>query len=214
MMKSRAYTPIGLPFIASLLPLVARAQTAAETDPGGLARLHDIVVPDGVDLWWPPAIGWYVLAGLVVILAAWGLWRIRQRRRAVRYRVEALAELRALRRHKSDPRAAAADLLVLLKRTALAAYPREQVAGLSGEPWWGFLDLSGGRPDFANGLGDLAEQLVYAQQGGEAIPARDLRRLYQSAEHWIRRHRPADALPVLPGAGDGGPTAGKQKGGG
>lgn len=196
MMNPRVYTPFGLAFITGLLPPVARAQPVAETDPGSLAQLHDIVVPDGVNLWWPPAPGWYVLAGLVIGLAAWGLWRIRQRRKAARYRVEALAELRMLRRHARDPQAATADLLILLKRTALAAYPRAQVAGLSGEPWWGFLDLSGGRPDFADGLGNLAEQLVYAQQGGDTVSARDLRRLYKAAEHWIKRHRPADGGPV------------------
>lgn len=187
---------VSLLFMVGLSPLAARAQAAAENDPAGLAQLHDIVMPDRVDLWWPPAPGWYVLVVLCVVVAAVFAWRIRQRWQAARYRTEALAELRTLRHETSQPQAAAAALLILLKRTALAAYPRTQVASLNGAAWWTFLDLSGGRPLFSAGLGDLAERIVYAQQDGDAISARDMRRLYKAAGQWIKRHHPADSLPV------------------
>ena len=172
------------------------AETAEPVDPASLARLHDIVVPAPVAPWWPLAPGWYLLAGVLMLLAGWGLSRMLRRRRARRYRVEALAELHALRRRSVEPRDAVAGILVLLKRTALAAYPRVQVASLNGAAWWRFLDMTGGKGGFADGLGDMAEQIVYAQQGVDETSKRDLKRLYRAAEQWVRRHRPSDHRSV------------------
>ena len=173
-----------------------RAETSEKGDPASLSGLHDIVLPAPIAPWWPLAPGWYLLAVLVTLAAGWGLWRMRQRRLARRYRAEALAELHALRRDPPDPVKAVAAILVLLKRTALGAYPRTDVAGLNGAAWWRFLDLSGGKTRFADGLGDLAEKLAYAQRGVDETSKRDLKRLYRAAEHWIRRHRPANHASV------------------
>jgi len=175
--------------LASLCWETLRAATAEKGDPASLSALQDIVVPEPIAPWWPLAPGWYLLAVLVALVAGWVLWRMRQRRLARRYRAEALAELRALRRDPPDPGKAVAAILVLLKRTALGAYPRIDVAGLNGAAWWRFLDLSGGKTRFADGLGDFAERLAYAQRGVDETSRRDLKRLYRAAEHWIRRHR-------------------------
>ena len=164
----------------------------AEADPASLSGLHDIVLPEPVAPWWPLAPGWYLLGGVTLLLAIWGLWLMRQRRLANRYRLEAVAALHALRRDPPDPGETAAAILVLLKRTALGAYPRIDVAGLNGAAWWRFLDLSGGKTRFTDGLGDFAEKLAYAQHGVEETSSRDLKRLYRAAEQWIRRHRPLD----------------------
>jgi hypothetical protein len=180
----------------------AFAQTTETNDPASLARLHDIIVPAPIAPWWPLAPGWYLLAGLLVLLAGLGLWRMLRRRQARRYRVEALSELHALRRRPADPREAVAGILVLLKRTALAAYPRVQVASLNGAAWWRFLDLSGGKTRFADGLGDFAERLVYGQQGIDETSKRDLKHLYRAAGQWIKRHRPSNHRSVSAVAAD------------
>jgi hypothetical protein len=174
-----------------------RAETAEKVDPASLSGLHDIVVLAPVAPWWPLAPGWYLLAGLLVVWVVWVLWYRRKRRLAKRYRVEAVAQLRALRRERADPDKQAAQILVLLKRTALGAYPRIDVAALQGAAWWRFLDLSGGKPRFADGLGAFAEQLAYARQGDQTTAARDLKRLYRAAEQWIKRHRSADHASVV-----------------
>jgi hypothetical protein len=119
--------------------------------------------------------------------------------------VEALGELRALRRRAADPLDGVADTMILLKRTALAAYPRARVANLSGEAWWAFLDRSVGTKRFSDGLGARAERLVYARQGGDEAPERVARRLYKAAGRWIAHHRPADASPVADAAPGTGP---------
>jgi hypothetical protein len=180
----------------------AFARTAKNGDPASLSGLHDIVLPEPIASWWPLAPGWYLLAGLATLAVGWGLWRLLRRHAARRYRVEALAELRALRRDSPDPGRAVAAILVLLKRTALGAYPRVDVAALNGAAWWRFLDLTGGKTRFADGLGDYAEALAYARRGVDEAAAPDLRRLYRAAERWIRHHRPLDQATLSALSGD------------
>ena len=198
-MRQTIKRPGLLIFLAGHGSQAAIAQSSDVKDSASLAQLHDIVAPAPVAPWWPLAPGWYLLASLLTLLAGWGLWRVLRRRRARRYRVEALAELHALRRRSVPPVEVAAGILLLLKRTALAAYPRVQVASLNGPAWWRFLDGSSGKGRFAEGLGELAEEVVYAQQGADEISKHDLKRLYRAAEQWIRRHRPSDRRSV-PGA--------------
>ncbi len=144
-------------------------------DEADLSRLADIVVPPPVP-WWPPAPGWWMLlaallAGLVILLVAAARgWR----RNA--YRREALAALERL-----EPAADATAVSAILKRTALAAYPREAVASLTGRTWLAFLDRTSGDHAFAEGGG-----LAAAVSGA---PAEDDAALLAAARRWVRHHR-------------------------
>ena len=105
-----------------------------------LAGLADIVTPPPVS-WLPQTWGWAVLGAVLLVLLAWMLWRWRKRREANRYRREALGELERISLN---------EVPALLKRTALAAWPREQVAALSGAEWVAFLKVEGGLADLLN----------------------------------------------------------------
>lgn len=136
-------------------------------------RLVEPPAPPPVSLM-PQTWGWVVLAVLLALLAAWLVWRAVGRWRDGAYRRAALAELDAA---GDDPAAIAA----ILRRTALAAWPREEVASLSGEEWLAFLD-STGDGGFAGGPGAALLAGPYRQTG----PAPGLGDL---AARWIRRHR-------------------------
>ena len=156
-------------------------------DPGSLSLLNDIVVPEAVS-WWPPAPGWYVVAILVsiaLVIGAWKGWHTRQTRR---YRRQAIAELHALRESQNGPRTAAAQILILLKRTALAAYPREQVAGLSGDRWWAFLDHTSGDTTFVTNLGPRIANLAYGSELQGHADDQLLDSLFKAAERWMVTH--------------------------
>jgi len=143
--------------------------------PGALDRLHDFYQPPAPS-WMPQTIGWYVVFGLLFLLAAWAVWHIFARWRHNRYRREALRELE---------RADISAIPVVLKRAALAAWPREQVASLSGEPWLRFLEASGA--DFSlRGPGRLLLNLYY--DAGSLTPEEE-HDLRHAAATWIRRHR-------------------------
>src|SRR5262245_63229264 len=106
-----------------------------DIDPGSLDRLNDIVVPPPVP-WWPPAPAWYAVGIIVLILLAVLAWQMIAWRMRTRYRRAALAELATIDTRSSHALGAVAELV---KRVALAAFPREQVASLAVDVWLAFL---------------------------------------------------------------------------
>lgn len=152
-----------------------------ETDPADLSRLHDIVTPPPVS-WWPPTPAWYVLSAVVVFLAVLCAWYGFRRRRAGAYRRAALKELGSI----SGP----GQLPALLKRTALAAWPRDEVAGLSGRAWLDFLDRSASMKEFTDGAGRILPDIAYGNT--DTLTEEDLSALTRLAERWIREHRVPD----------------------
>ncbi|HEX4987063.1 MAG TPA: DUF4381 domain-containing protein, partial [Burkholderiales bacterium] len=104
----------------------------------------------------------------LLAVAAWALWRWHRRREANRYRREALAELARLEDVAGIP--------PLLKRTALAAWPRKEVAALSGAQWVAFLRASG----------PLADLLDDAEYSGVPVPGEQAK---AAAQRWIQEHR-------------------------
>jgi len=107
-----------------------------------LADLRDIRLPEAVGFW-PPAPGWWVVAGLVLLIAL-GVMLFRWRRRIQRESWNAsagreLADLEAVYARDRDATGLAADLSALLRRAALARYPEEGVAALHGDDWFDLL---------------------------------------------------------------------------
>lgn len=120
------------------------------TNSDALQGLRDIHLPAPVSFW-PPAPGWWLLALLLVlVLIAAGWWWRRYRRTA--YRRAALQELQnlqqALRQGRADT-PIIAELSVLLRRTAISRYGRQQVAALHGTAWLAFLDRTGRTTHFS-----------------------------------------------------------------
>src|SRR5947208_329006 len=111
------------------------------SDPTDLSNLRDLALPTEVPLW-PPAPGWWIVTAAGVASAAILLATAIARHRRNAYRRQALRELAVI-----DARGISA----LLKRAALAAWPREPVASLTGSDWLAFLDRTGRMSAFANG---------------------------------------------------------------
>ncbi|MBB4005634.1 DUF4381 domain-containing protein [Aurantimonas endophytica] len=140
-----------------------------------LDRLVEPSEPPPVSMM-PQTWGWAVLALILLAVCIFVAIHMRRRYRANAYRRYAIKELEAAR---NDPAAIAA----ILRRTALAAYPRSEVAGLAGDDWLYFLDAQVSRKDFSEGSGRLVAAAPYRATQRE--PA-----LYAVAKDWIVRHRP------------------------
>ena len=138
--------------------------------------------------WWPPAPGWWVVAGLLLVLAiAAAMWLPRWlRNRRERRRTE--ATLRRLQnRLATDPSPdALVQLAALLRRAALARFPREQVAALTGGAWLQFLDRTGGEGRFAAGAGRV---LATAPYGRALPPELDAAGLVGLVRDWLHHNR-------------------------
>lgn len=141
-----------------------------------LNMLEPVPEPTPVSLW-PQTPGWLVLGIAALALAVWGVRALRARYRARAYRRAALIELAQI---NGD----AAQIATLLRRVALAGYPREQVAGLTGAGWLDFLDQSYGGDGFSGPVGQVLLTAPYRQSGPDAALA-DL------ARDWITTHRRA-----------------------
>src|SRR5262245_59184355 len=137
-------------------------------DQADLSHLADIVTPAPV-AWWPPAPGWWIVAIALLITAAIGVYQAALRYRRNAYRRAALAELAGIG-PIADTKSLAA-ISAILKRAALVAYPRPEVASLTGSGWLAFLDRTAGTDAFTQGsaasLGQAA--LGTPVSDGEAI---------------------------------------------
>ena len=159
-----------------------------------LAQLRDLHLPEPVGLW-PPAPGWYLLAGLLGLMLLAAAWSILRRRRSLGHR--ALAELGALEANSelvASPQTLAAAVSELLRRVALQRFERDRVASLHGAAWREFLTQT--KPGVASGFEPCVAQLIAvapyapagtaAKQVGGALP--DAQDITGSARAWIRRN--------------------------
>ena len=133
----------------------------------------------------------------LLLLLLWGafVWYRRWKRNA--YRREALAELDRIENALAGD--GAAHLLLprlpeLLKRTALAAYGRGEVASLSGKSWLDFLDHSIGKPLFSGEEGRLLLNCSYGPATLlDGVSREQARNLCRDVHTWLAGHR------VIPG---------------
>ncbi len=142
------------------------------SDPADLSNLRDIVVPPEVALW-PPAPGWWILLAGGIAMAAILAGMIIARHRRNAYRRAALVALDG---------ADASDISTILKRAALAAWPRAEVASLTGADWLAFLDRTARSDAFTQGAGRDLEALAFGGAG-------DKQAVLAAARNWVRRHR-------------------------
>lgn len=147
-----------------------------------MSNLEEIDLPEPVPFTFESP-GWYLLLALVLGIVAWLLWRGWKRWLGNAYRRSALEELAA----NESP----ARLSELLKRVALVAYPRTNVASLYGEAWLDFLDQTLGTTDFTHGSGRPLADLTYDPSAESRLSRRQKQDLLALSRRWVRRHRHA-----------------------
>jgi hypothetical protein len=186
-------------------PVNAAPGPAPADTPGVLQPLQELPLPAPVS-WAPQTVGWVGVAALllmVILCAAWAAWRRHVKRR---YRRVALAQLARLEAELQDPAqrvAALAAIPPLIKRTSLAAAPREQVAALTGDAWLAFLKRTGQGAKRGNQRGNeqntphgfdedsgaLLALVSYAPaERVAALSAAQASALVGAARDWIERH--------------------------
>lgn len=147
-----------------------------------LDLMHDLVRPEPI-AWTPQTIGWVVVGVWLLVVLIIVIWHRIQVWRHNRYRREAITELRALEAQQElAPQALASAIATLVKRTALAAYEREQVADLYGTEWAEFLRQSSANDRIVDKSAEALSNAAYTRDANGA-------ELVKPARRWIRVHR-------------------------
>lgn len=140
-----------------------------------LEQLHDFYQPPPPS-WRPQTVGSYVSLSIVVVLLIaliaffWHRWTRN------RYRREALREL---------PHTDVHHISELLKRTALSAWPRADVASLTGPAWLAFLNSSAKQTPFDTADAKQLETMAFY----DPEPSRESESVLRSAASvWIEHH--------------------------
>jgi hypothetical protein len=134
--------------------------------------MHGLLLPPPVPLW-PATPAWAVLGAVVLAALFWLAWRGLRAWRRNAYRRAAMRALAVAE--------APAEVAAILKRTALAAWPRAEVAALSGVAWAAFLRQTAPRAGLDDATARRLAELAYAPVA--PVP-RD------AARAWVRHHRP------------------------
>jgi Domain of unknown function (DUF4381) len=162
--------------------------TPADT-PSALKPLQELPLPEPVS-WAPQTIGWAAVAVLLFVAAVWAGWIAWRRYKRERYRRVALVELAEIEVALDDAQrrtAALAAIPSLIKRTSLAAAPRERVAALSGDEWLAFLKRTRGRFDERSGALLTLVSYAPAEQIASITPL-EVETLVNVTRDWIQRH--------------------------
>ncbi|MCP4072076.1 MAG: DUF4381 domain-containing protein [Hyphomicrobiales bacterium] len=158
--------------------------------------LKELALPEPVN-WWPQTAGWYYLLAIFLIVIAWYIWKLWKKYQFNAYRRQGLAQLEAI----SDNPAALSELPFLLRKAALHAAQRKQVAGLRGKEWIAWLNESAGQKLFEESDAQLLDRLAFSQQqdfDSEAnstttattnATTRPTGHLIRASKSWMRSHR-------------------------
>jgi len=103
--------------------------------------LRDIHLPDPI-AWWPPAMGWWVLLGSILVVIALGglVWQWHARHRARRAALAELTRIESNYHAHGDTHRLTRELSRLARRMALALDPTRAGAAATGVNWLDHLD--------------------------------------------------------------------------
>ncbi len=153
----------------------------AETEDNILKLLKDIH-PSAAAEWWPPAIGWWLLAAILLALGVWLLRKALAAWRRYRFRLHTEAAVKHIfSSYSQQSRQLLVELNQLLKRWL--AYLGQSGGNLTGSDWAEFLLDSSVTPSVAERV--EIELLTSAHYQAE-VPELDTQILRDWALRWVR----------------------------
>lgn len=150
-----------------------------------LDQLRPNLLPAPVSFW-PPAPGWWLLAGLLLLALVVLTAVLTRHYRQNRYRRRGLKQAQRLYQDylcHQQKKQFAHDCNRLLKAVALQAFPRQKTARLNGQPWLDFLYESSGNT--------LFRQSAAAALGADRFKPDqdpDVELLHTLTKSWIKHH--------------------------
>ncbi|KGJ94128.1 DUF4381 domain-containing protein [Colwellia psychrerythraea] len=152
-----------------------------------LTSLHEISAPSGIN-WMPQTLGWQLLLLLAFCYLLYRLYLQIKRYISNAYRRAAIVELDAC----AESSEGYEKVSKILRRTALYAFERNQVAPLIGADWESWLDKQCKGTDFSGEFKGLLSQLAYAPHSFDSQPAISPDKLSSFKSQvaiWVKHHR-------------------------
>jgi len=150
-----------------------------------LDMLRDIHLPGEISAW-PPAPGWWFLLIFSILLIIAVFWLLRKnylQKKLFRLSQSAISELELAYDKHQDPYLLVKEYSSLIRRIALARFPRQQIASLTGKLWLEFLDESAGLSVFNSEAGKL---LIHGPYQKSENSVKHLDELKQAIHLWIK----------------------------
>lgn len=124
--------------------------------------LIDIHLPKDAGLW-PLAPGWWVLLLAMIAFSIWLIVLLRKKAKLRKYQQMIFSKLSNLEKNlKNKPsNETIGEINILLRRLAIAYFPRSEIASLTGADWLNFLDKSGSTKNFSRGAGRILIDAPY-----------------------------------------------------
>lgn len=141
--------------------------------------LRDIHLPDTIN-GWPPAIGWWILSSLLILMMILGFrLYIRYKRLVIkREALNLLKHIEIIYIDGSNDQQLIQSISVLLRRVCISYYSKTNVAGLTGKDWLFFLDENLSKTitpvAFSTGAGQLMLSAPYQKNIDINVKANEL----------------------------------------
>lgn len=146
--------------------------------------LKDIHLPDTIG-WFPPAIGWWLVAVLIPVLIALLYFAYQRLTRKTTLKTAKIL-LATIKTSPVDNAQKLTELSALLRRVAISVTPRSQTAGLTGQAWLAFLDSSLKDAPFTKGAGRC---LTYAPYRSSPPSELEISQLISLCEDWLKAQK-------------------------
>jgi len=151
--------------------------------------IDEINLPDAISMW-PSAPGWKLISTIILFWVLYSavnwikyIWRNR-------YRREVLRQFNLIQKQSGNNYNSVISALPhYLKVTALQAYPRHDVANLSGNKWLAFLDSHYSGPPFSKGVGEKLLSIAYLPKDRWQITESESKALINMSKQWIKKHK-------------------------
>ena len=143
--------------------------------------LRDIHLPE-IITWWPPAMGWWILAILIplLIMLLFLLYKKLIQRNAIKTARNMLEKIKQDMSSSDEQKLTA--LSILLRRTAISVFPRSEAASLTGQDWLEFLDRPLNDRPFSTGVGTILGDSRYRKKK----PQLEISPLIRLCENWLK----------------------------
>ena len=148
--------------------------------------LSPIITPSAPS-WWPLAWGWWAVIITAIALIALVFFIVKRRQKNQHAKNEALACFRNSQPSNALSPSEAQDIV---RQAALSYFPRDKVAGLSGDDWLAFLDTQLTKPLFAAKQSQWQQALYQDASLMTDEQKKAQQQLVNDCETWLRKALP------------------------